>query len=199
MEGRPRVDGLVLAGGDSRRFGSDKRLALWRGKPLVQHALEKLARVVSGALYVATGQRGAWLPGCQRAIVLRDEPPGRGPLGGLAAALWRARTGVLVLACDLPLVSQGTLEQVMRVGLASGRPAAVRSRRGWEPLIAYYPRSLLPLVHAALDRRAAGPQELLERAGAVAVPVRSEQEVLNVNTPEDLAAAAELGARGAGR
>ncbi|RMF21349.1 MAG: molybdenum cofactor guanylyltransferase, partial [Deltaproteobacteria bacterium] len=156
------------------------------------HALSRLAPVVSGSLFVATGAERVALPGCSRAIVVADDPPGRGPLGGIAAALWRSRTGVLALACDLPLVTPATLERVLRAGLAADRPAALRSRRGWEPLVAYYPRWVLPRVVAALDRKSIAPRVLLDRLGAVAVRPRSEDEVLNVNTPEDLARALEL-------
>ena len=39
-----RIDGLVLAGGRSRRFGSDKRIALFDGDELVRLATRKLAR-----------------------------------------------------------------------------------------------------------------------------------------------------------
>ena len=37
-----RLLGVVLAGGQSRRFGRDKALALLDGRPLIDHALAAL-------------------------------------------------------------------------------------------------------------------------------------------------------------
>ena len=182
----------MLAGGRSQRFGSDKRLASWDGRPLAAHALARLAPVVGGSLFMATGPSRATLQGCGRAIVLADDPPGRGPLGGIATALRRSRTGLVVLACDLPLVRTTTLETILRVGIAANRPAALRGRRGWEPLVAYYPRWVLPHVGAAVHRGSLAPRVLLDRLGAVPVRPGSDEETLNVNTPRDLARAIEL-------
>ncbi len=181
-----KIDGLVLAGGKSRRFGSDKRQALWNGEPLVLHALRMLTPIVGGTLFVATGESREALPGTARAVVLRDEPSGRGPLGGIAAALTRSRNGILVLACDLPRVRRATLEELARCGLASGRPVAVRSMRGWEPLIAYYPPSTLSYVRVALQHGRAAPRVLLDRLAAMAVRPRCSTEIINVNRPSDL-------------
>lgn len=184
-----RIDGLVLAGGRSRRFGSDKRVALFDGDELVRLATRKLAAVVDGTIYVVTGARRERLPGTGRAVVLADEPPGRGPVGGIAAGLRRARYGLLVLACDLPLVRVSTLERLARFGRNGGRPAALRSVSGWEPLVAWYPRSALHAVESELMSGRPAPWSVLEQLGAVPVPVIDADEVVNVNTPRELAAA----------
>jgi molybdopterin-guanine dinucleotide biosynthesis protein A len=192
-----KIDGLVLAGGRSRRFGSDKRFALFDGAELVRLALTKLARVVDGTLYIGTGPRRERLPGAERAVALADEPPARGPLGGIAAALRRTRSGIVVLACDLPLVSVGTLERLARVARGGGKAAALRGKMGWEPLVAWYPRSALHVVESALRSGRPMPWMVLERLGALPLPVHNADEVINVNTPDDLDTAriAKRGAR----
>ncbi len=186
-----RIDGLVLAGGRSRRFGSDKRLVEIGGETLVARAVRKVRAVVDGVVFVATGPAREHLRGTRRAIVIRDEPPGRGPLGGIAAALERARAGVLVLACDLPDVRTATLARVAATGRACGRPAAVRTRRGWEPLVSYWPRATYTEVRAALGAGLSAPHALLERLGAAAVEGVDLRELRNVNRPGDLAAPGE--------
>ena len=184
-----KIDGLVLAGGRSRRFGSDKRLALFDGAELVRLAIAKLTVVVDGALYLGTGSRRERLPGTGRAIAIADEPPGSGPLGGIGAALRRTQHGVIVLACDIPLVRASTLERLARIARAGGKAAALRSARGWEPLVAWYPRGALHVVESALRSGRPTPWAVLERLGALPLPVTDADEVINVNTPDDLARA----------
>lgn len=87
------IDGLILAGGRSRRFGADKRVEPVGGRSMAALAYDKLAGVVDGTIYVATGDRRERLPGLERAVVIVDEAPGRGPLGGLSSALLRSRDG----------------------------------------------------------------------------------------------------------
>jgi len=185
-------DGLLLAGGQSRRFGTDKRVAPFRGLPLVVHGARTLRMAVTrGTVFVATGAARTSLPGTQGMVVVRDEPPHRGPLGGLAAALALTASGLIVLACDTPLVRHSTLSRLAALGTRTGRPAAIRTARGWEPLIAYYPKWVFNHVRAALDQGVLAPHLLLDRLPTVAVRIGSAAELANVNRPQDLAALAE--------
>ncbi len=182
------IDGLVLAGGRALRFGSDKRLAWLWGRPLIVHAVRMVRGAVGrGALFVATGPRRERLPYLGSVIVIADQPPGHGPLGGIAAGLARVRVGVVVVACDVPALRAQTLERVMAAGRCADRPAALFGPRGWEPLIAYYPRWVLHHARAALSHGVWAPHLLLERLGAVRVPALDPGELANVNWPGDLA------------
>jgi molybdopterin-guanine dinucleotide biosynthesis protein A len=179
-------DGLVLAGGRARRFGRDKRVEEFDGETLVGRAVRKLTQAGASTVYVATGPRVERLAGASAAVAICDEPPGCGPLGGIHAALLRTQSGVLVLAADLPLASVATLANLARTGAAHARPVALRSAAGWEPLFAYYPRSVLNDVRAAINQGAYAPQKLLDRLGAVSIAAPSPSETANVNTQEDL-------------
>ena len=181
-----RFDGLVLAGGRARRFGRDKRVEKLDGETLVGRAVRKLTEAGASTVYVATGPGIECLEGASSAVAIRDEPPGCGPLGGIHAALLKAPSGVLVLAADLPLACVSTLRDLARVGIDREQPTALRSAAGWEPLFAYYPRTVLNDVRAAIDQGAYAPQKLLDRLGAVAIPAPSPSETANVNTQEDL-------------
>jgi molybdopterin-guanine dinucleotide biosynthesis protein A len=183
------IDGLLLAGGRSRRFGADKRLALFDGQALARTACQKLSQVIDGTVFAATGARRDTLPGLECAILLVDEVHERGPLGGIAAGLRRARSGVLVLACDLPLVRVRTLERLIRVARNTNRAVALRGPRGWEPLVAWYPVAALETIRTVLKSSRPAPFLVLERLGAAALPVHDATELANVNTPADLAEA----------
>jgi len=96
QDSKNNVLGVVLAGGQSSRFGSDKAMASLHGIPLIEHAIEGLrccrTIAVSGRDY------GAYLR-------IDDRPsPGMGPLGALNGALHKGLElgfeRVLTVACD---------------------------------------------------------------------------------------------------
>lgn len=93
-----RLLGAILAGGQSRRFGSDKAEALFEGQALLDHVSEALRPQVAD-LVVAGKQ---W-PGLETVADLPEA--GLGPLGGLAGALdhaWRHDfDAVLSSGCDV--------------------------------------------------------------------------------------------------
>ncbi|MBW9207589.1 molybdenum cofactor guanylyltransferase [Mumia sp. zg.B17] len=101
-------DAIVLAGGASRRFGSDKLGVLVEGVPLLDRALlavsEAERRVVVGPRRV-TAVDVEWV---------REEPPGSGPANAVAAGLRRcAAPYVVLLAGDLPYVAAGTVDRLL--------------------------------------------------------------------------------------
>jgi molybdopterin-guanine dinucleotide biosynthesis protein A len=181
-----RIDGIVLAGGRSKRFGSDKRKADFAGEQMIDSACRRMSEAVDGRLIVATGVRAEPLEGTWRGIVCADEVEGCGPLGGLAAGLARTEFGAVVLAVDEPLVSVATLMRLAEIGRKTGQVAAIRTASGWEPLVAFYPASVLNDVRAALSEGELAPRHLLDRWQAIAVEPVDSGELTNVNTRTDL-------------
>jgi molybdopterin-guanine dinucleotide biosynthesis protein MobB len=172
---------VVLAGGESRRFGGlTKALIPVAGEALALRAARVLAGA-TGRVGVVAAHRGLLdalgLPGR-----LDEEAgaaaPGRGPLAGLQAALrWadeERRPGVLVLACDLPLVPPALLRTLAGVGaVAKVAPEAATGPAfpllpespgplGVEPLCGYYPIEARAAVEAVLAGGAPSMRALLE-------------------------------------
>ncbi len=183
---RRRIDGLLLAGGQSRRFGSDKRRAVFGTRTMAAGALALLRGAVDGDVFVAG--RGAFERPVD-AVSIEDAARGRGPLGGLVSALGRSRFGVLVVPCDAPLLRGDTLAAVARLGRRHGRTVVVRSRRGLEPLVAFYPRPALPVLAAGLREGTLALHRLLGRLAPLEVQSFDGRELHNVNTTRDLEAA----------
>lgn len=77
-----RILGAILAGGKSRRFGSDKALAMWGAQRLFDHVVDRLGAQTDGLVVC-----GRDWPGL---LALPDRPDGKGPLAGLSAALHHA-------------------------------------------------------------------------------------------------------------
>jgi molybdopterin-guanine dinucleotide biosynthesis protein A len=178
-----RLDGLLVAGGRSRRFGGDKRFARFGRATLAELALSVLRAHCGSGLFVAG--RGAFAHPV-RAVFVADAAAGVGPLGAIVAALRRARFGVLVLPCDAPFVRSDTVAAIARAALRGGRAVVARSPRGLEPLLAFYPRAALPFLEASLKARRVALHRLLARLDAVEIAVRDGRELHNVNRPADL-------------
>lgn len=168
------IVGAVLAGGQSRRFGSDKALALLDGTPLIEHVAERLA-VQTDRLIVV----GRTHPGLDS---VPDRPsPGLGPLGAIAGALHWARTHgyavVLTAPCDTPHLPPDLSEQLC---------GPVPCYAAGCPVLGWWPAALADHLDAWL--RAGGSRAVRHWAEAVGARlVTLAEQPANVNTPADLA------------
>jgi molybdenum cofactor guanylyltransferase len=108
---------VVLAGGRSSRFGSDKLAAPYRGQPLVQHAVTRVAEACGRVVLVlAPGAPAPDLPPGLPSTVAHDAEAFEGPLAGLAGALPHVATPwALVVAGDMPDLSPPVLLEMLRV------------------------------------------------------------------------------------
>jgi molybdenum cofactor guanylyltransferase len=119
-----RVGAVVLAGGRSSRFGSDKLAADFDGRPLLRHAIDGV-RAIAGVVVVVVAP-GAAPPLPDGVRVAHDARPFDGPLAGLAAGL--AAIGpdverVVVVGGDMPRLVPAVLRRL--VAALVGDPAAV--------------------------------------------------------------------------
>jgi molybdopterin-guanine dinucleotide biosynthesis protein A len=201
----PAIYGAVLAGGQSTRYGSPKALATVGGHRIVDRALDAVRAVVPDVIVLANDAA----LGAEIGLPFRpDVRPGLGALGGIhAALLWAAedqRVGVLAVACDMPFLVPALLRHLLDE--APGNDVVVPesgSRRGIEPLCAYYATTCLPAIEAAIAREDPRMIAFHEDVRVRRVP-RADVErfgspdalFLNVNTPDDHARAERI-ARGA--
>jgi molybdopterin-guanine dinucleotide biosynthesis protein A len=188
-----RVTGVVLAGGGATRYGGlPKGLERVGGRRIVDRVADALRATTDDLLLIANDPAAdGWLPGVRRA---GDVRPGLGSLGGIHAALVRAAGPAIVVAWDMPFVPAALLAALRELG--SGADAAVPesgSRRGLEPLCAYYSPACIAPIERRLD---AGDRRViafyddveLRRLEAAAVQRLGDPSRLfmNVNTPDDL-------------
>lgn len=166
-----RALGAILAGGRSRRFGSDKAVALLDGATLIERAIAALRPQVD-ALVV-----------CGRTIdgydCVADRPgPDLGPLGGLNAALHYARANgfnrVVSAPCDAPFLPADLVARLVEP------PCYVAAM----PVIGLW----LATLSETLDRHLATSDDRSMRRWAAIVGACSVDlgALGNVNTPADL-------------
>jgi molybdopterin-guanine dinucleotide biosynthesis protein A len=180
--------GVVLAGGAASRMGGDKASLPLAGRPLISYPVEALRRALGDAAIVA--KRETPLPTLEPPPAVWHEPDEpRHPLTGIVEGLRRADgRPLIVLACDLPLVSA---ELVSELAVApSSAPALVASAGGeLQPLCARYEPEALEL----LEGFDPGARLITQVAALGPATYEVEADVLhNVNEPGDLAAVEAL-------
>ena len=181
----PDVTGLIVAGGQSRRFGTDKARHPVAGRPMIERVHDVLAPLVETVLVsVRTLDTDYDLP-AQR---VADEYSGAGPLAGLHAGLGRCRTPwLLALACDVPFLTPETLQTLLATRDDPKRPVVARTPDGRRhPLCALYPRTLCPLAEELLEADQFAMHDLLRAAGTVREVAVPHEPLRNVNVRGDL-------------
>lgn len=190
-----RLVGVVLAGGASRRFGSDKLAATLAGRPLVLHAVDALRRVpVDEVVVVGPPEPAmpAWLTEvtASGARLVRDDEPFGGPLVGIASALrvLDAADLALVVGGDMPWLEPAVLAALARAARSSDAVVACLVTEGRDQPIPIALR-VGPASAAAARLLAEGRRRLgvlLEAdPGRVRLPV-DPRLVRDVDTPADM-------------
>ena len=194
--GARRVTGVVLAGGLATRYdGRAKGLERVGGRRILDRVAAALAAAADELLLVANDPAaGEWLPGVR---VAADVRPRAGSLGGIHAALVHAGGPALVVAWDMPFVTAPLLRALREHGDdADAVVPESDSKRGLEPLCAFYGPACVPAIERRLD---AGDRRViafyddvrLRRLDAAAVARFGDPALLflNVNSPAELALA----------
>jgi molybdenum cofactor guanylyltransferase len=178
------IAGAVLAGGASRRFGSDKAVASLGGQTLLERAVSVVATAGCDPVLIVGGEQRH--RNIENTIYVPDLYAGEGPLGGLLSALAVSGTDwTLLVACDLPSLTPELL-RILIEARGSHDVVLAAGSRGCEPLIGIYRRSVESRFAEAFQagtRALHGALKLVD-VGLVTVP--DEKILRNVNRVEDL-------------
>lgn len=192
------VVAAITAGGQSRRFGTDKARARLEGRSLLEHVAASLEGCAM-RLMIAPPERSA-LPGWQP---VPDTRPGEGPLAALEAALTAARAQVgegwvAFAGVDMPRLTAPYWQLLAEARTPEARAVRALDASGPpQPLAALYHTALLPRLTALLDGgerrlRMAAPPEKTALVSFTEVERVCPGALHNVNTPADLLALAGL-------
>ena len=187
----PPVYGLILAGGSSSRMHRDKAALKYRGSSQLDRAFELASRLVP-EVFVSVRANQTLDPVRSHRPMIVDSVAGEGPIVGIRSALAAYPTVAwLVLACDLPFLSDAAVEFLLRARDPAGFATAYRSAHDElpEPLCAIWE----PAAAAMLAEYQAGgghcPRKFLMRYSARLLQPQDSRALDNVNTPEEYAQA----------
>jgi molybdopterin-guanine dinucleotide biosynthesis protein A len=191
MEQFSDITGVILAGGQSSRFGSNKALALLHGKSLVRHVADTVALIFSDRLLVTnTPEQYDFL----NMPMIKDQYQGMGPLAGIHAALHHTdKSWIFVVGCDMPAVTPELFAFLCSFVHGDYEAVIPWLETGAQPLCGLYQKKVLTRIEQYLRSGKAQVKELLEN---LAVRKINEQELLqvtgdlqvfyNVNREQDL-------------
>jgi molybdopterin-guanine dinucleotide biosynthesis protein A len=178
---------VVLAGGESRRFGSDKALAQFRGEPLIAHVLRGLRAAGFAQIAISAKAPGKYAAAAGGADLLPDVRPIQTPLAGLASGL-RASRHDLVFACaaDMPFAADAALIDALIAAIGGHDVAVPQAGGSLQPLCALWRRD--PCLRVAEELlagpRPVGPRALLPLVRAARLDWADMRPFLDADTPE---------------
>lgn len=182
----PPLQGLILAGGHSRRMGFDKGQIVYHQQPQREHLYQLLTGMgISTKLSCRPDQ----VPDMPRGFeLLPDSFLGLGPMGALLSAFREAPDSAwLVLACDLPLVDEKALRYLTEQRDPAAAATAYRNPDNQlpEPLIAIWEPAMYTVLLQLLNRGKACVRKAMMQAGTQLVDPPDARILINVNTPDD--------------
>jgi molybdenum cofactor guanylyltransferase len=197
---RAPLYGLVLAGGLSTRMQRDKAMLEYAGRSQLERAVELITPLVE-RIFVSVRPDQTTDPLRARFAQIVDAGDVAGPIAGILAAQARHPDAAwLVVACDLPLLDQATLEHLLRSRRPERQATAYRSSHDGlpEPLCAIYEPSSREAIRAHVASGRDCPRKFLINASAALIDQPQPGALDNVNTPNDYRSATDQLLRSAG-
>jgi molybdenum cofactor guanylyltransferase len=188
MENKIQITGFVLAGGKSRRMGTDKGNVGIDGKPMVSYSVEALKEICNSITILANNDSYHSLGYPVHKDIITDS----GPLAGIHTGLSISKTDLnIFVSCDSPFVTTDLL--LYLVEHAAGFDAVVPSNNGTiNPLIAVYKKSCLNLFENRLTKGMLKVTDAIKDVNTKIIELNSEKQkfnnniLANINTPDEL-------------
>ncbi len=184
------MTGAVLAGGQSRRMGTNKALLKIDGTTIIERAVSVLCSVFDEVIIIANDPAPYSFPGIK---VYPDIHAGAGSLGGLHTAIIKSASPfTFVTACDMPFLDADCIKRLLSL-----------PRQGYDALVPFIGGRFHPM-HGLYSNSCAGVAETMIREGNLRINSMLEKihvkrlleadfiglpistSVENVNTEEDL-------------
>ncbi|MBN1619580.1 molybdenum cofactor guanylyltransferase [candidate division WOR-3 bacterium] len=140
------TEAVILAGGKSSRFGSDKAFAKYGDSTFVESVFLCMKNIFNRVIIVTNNKK---LYSGFDAKIVEDIVPGRGPLGGIYTGLKTAMSRrIFVVACDMPLLREDFISYM--TSIEKGDVIVPKIGLFTEPLHALYSKSCLTHIERQL-------------------------------------------------
>lgn len=183
---KPKIFGLILAGGHSRRMGQDKAFLEFHGLPQVEYIFDLLQKYCAKVFLSKRADQKPY----KNIAFINDSPEfaNHGPLGGILSAMKECpEINWIVIACDLPFVSELTIQTLISRRDESKTATAFMSIQDNlpEPLCAIWEGhaygSILKLFNEGIDC----PRKILIKSNAHLLKTDNPHWLDNINTPQE--------------
>ena len=190
--------GVILAGGQNKRFGGHNKAFLRIGETrIVDRLMEVFSRLFDQVVLV-TNDPAAYMD--VDALIVSDHYQTRSSLNGLHAGLFAAaHETAFFVACDTPFARESLIRWVLDYIKPKADIVIPSTSAGFEPLFAVYRKRCLPAMAHQLEHDRLKIQGLFRKVRLKTIDEgelrRVDPELIsffNVNTPEDLMLAESL-------
>lgn len=134
------ITAIILAGGKSKRMGSDKSLLKLGDKTLIEHVVDAVRPYVNSVLVVTNNEEKYHF--INNVSFIPDIEENQGPFIGLISGIKSIDTNwCFVTSCDMPLLDGGIIDFLWK--RKNGYIVSPVSIDGYEPLISLYSKNIL--------------------------------------------------------
>jgi molybdenum cofactor guanylyltransferase len=186
-----RTVGVVMAGGYSRRFGSNKALADYKGKPLYKYSIEALKNVAEDTILVTNKDFYSFYKKELGVQVVIDEEKykGAGPLAGLYTAMQASKAEwYMVTPVDVPMITASILTKLLTYRNEQYQAVIPVINGKKQPLIGLYHHSVVETVSQLLMDKQLKMHSLLSEISTLYIEegfIGEEASFHNINTRQD--------------
>lgn len=189
----PKVKGMVLAGGRSRRMKQDKSVIAYHGIPQRDYTFGQMRLCLQEVFMSCRPEQGATMM-LEYPLVV-DTYLNLGPMGAILSAFRQdPNSAWLVVACDLPLLDASTIDYLLQHRNPAAIATAFQSpvNEFPEPLIAIWEPKAYPLLLSFLAQGFSCPRKVLINSPVELLQAPDPVALRNVNTPEEALEVARL-------
>ena len=181
--------GLVLAGGKSTRMKVDKSVLHYHGMTQIEYAVQLLQKYCD-QVFISNRKDQHGLQGHEAAQQIHDQPEfsDMGPIGGILSAMTlHPKATWLVLACDLPFVTPGVLETLIKKRNPAKIATAYKSSHDQlpEPLCAIWEVQSYPWILKFIKQGTHCPRKILINSDAQLIEPLHKNALDNINNQEE--------------
>lgn len=179
------MTGIVLAGGQSCRMGEDKGLMIFRNRPLVKIATDRLSQSCEEVFISVNQHQQATYQSFGNLII--DQHEQEGPLGGILSVFEQIEGPLLITAVDLPLLSETELNQLLAHRSPESLVTAFFDQREnrWEALVALWEGEVYDRLIDYFSEKKRSVQRFLNEIHAHKVAIVNREAFVNVNARRD--------------
>jgi len=183
---KPKVFGLILAGGHSRRMGQDKAYLKFHGRPQIEYVYDLLQKYCLKVFLSKREDQKAF----KQFDFINDasEFSNHGPLGGILSAMkMYPNADWLVIACDLPFITDETIQTLLALRDPQKIATAFISTQDGlpEPLCAVWEGHSYQSVLNSFNEGIHCPRKILMKSDAHLLKPNNSQWLDNINTPQE--------------
>ncbi|HEY8937541.1 MAG TPA: molybdenum cofactor guanylyltransferase [Cyclobacteriaceae bacterium] len=180
-----KINGLILAGGRSRRMGLDKSLITFHTKPQREYLFDLLNRLCN-KVYTSCKEGDDVPPSLNP---MPDQFPIESPINGILSAFRQdATTAWLTVPVDMPDVNQGTLNYLISHRSSNHVATCFFDSEGKnpEPLLTLWEPQSAALLQQFYDAGNISPREFLKQSNVNIIAIPNKRALRNINSPDEL-------------